>query len=227
MFCPLGCADNEASTMQFFEDTSAQIVMGHFEIAGYEMMKGQLCDHGLDRDIFRKFDAVYSGHFHHPSSHGNITYLGAQYEMTWADYDQVRGFSVFDTDTREMTHVRNPLRMFHKLFYDDADMTMEDIAKLDTEHLTGAYVKIIIQNKSNPYLFEMYLDRIQEADPSDIKVVEDHKNLDLVDDEDLVDEAQDTMTILKKYVENLEFSGDKGKIEKFLGELYHEAISIE
>jgi len=224
---PWICADNEESTMEFFEKTSAQIVMGHFEISGYEMMRGQICDHGLDRNIFKKFDAVYSGHFHHPSSHGNISYLGAQYEMTWSDYDQVRGFSVFNTDTREMTYVKNPLKMFHKIFYDDTNMTMEDVAGLDVSELSNTYIKVIVQNKTNPYIFDMYLDKIQEMSPADIKVVEDHKNLDVIDEEQLVDEAQDTLTILKRYIENVEVNGKKDEIEKFLGELYHEAISIE
>jgi hypothetical protein len=68
--------------------------------------------------------------FHHPSTHGNISYLGAQYEMTWTDYDQKRGFSVFDTETRGMTYVENPFKMFHKIVYDDTDMTFEDVAQL-------------------------------------------------------------------------------------------------
>lgn len=227
LLSPWICADNEESTMKAFEDTSAQVVMGHFEIAGYEMMRGMLCEHGLDKDIFKKFDSVYSGHFHHPSSHGNITYLGAQYEMTWSDYDQVRGFSIFDTETREMSYVKNPLKMFHKLFYDDTDMTMEDVAALDFNDLTNTYIKVIVQTKSNPYFFDMYLDKIQEVGPADIKVVEDHKNLDVIDEDELVDEAQDTLTILKNYIDNIDVNGKKDKIEKLLGELYHEAISIE
>lgn len=224
---PWICAENESATMEHFKSTSAQIVMGHFEIQGYEMDKGHLCSHGLDRNIFKKFDAVYSGHFHHPSSHGNITYLGAQYEMTWADYNQTRGFSVFDTETREMTYVRNPFSIFHKLFYDDSEMTIEDVSNIDVEGLTNTYVKVIVQNKDNSYLFDLYLDRIQSAGPADVKVVEDHQNLDILEEEDLVDEAQDTLTILKKYIENIEFSGDKIKVENFLSGLYQEAMSIE
>jgi hypothetical protein len=47
--------------------------------------------------------------------------------MTWTDYDQKRGFSVFDTETRGMTYVENPFKMFHKIVYDDTDMTIEDV----------------------------------------------------------------------------------------------------
>lgn len=226
MLSPWICADNHEASMKAFKDTSAQILMGHFEIVGYEMDKGHLCDHGFDRKDFSKFDAVYSGHFHQPSSHGNISYLGAQYEMTWADHDQKRGFSVFDTDTREMTHVRNPYRLFHKIVYDDADMTIEDVANLDTSALTNTFIKVIVSNKENPYIFDLFLDRLQQAGPADIKVVEDHQNLDVIDEDELIDEAQDTMTILKQYVDNLEVKGDKVRIEKFLRELYSEAINL-
>jgi hypothetical protein len=176
--------------------------------------------------VFAKFDSVYSGHFHQPSSHGNITYLGAQYEMTWADEGQKRGFNVFDTDTRTMTHVPNPHRIFHKIIYDDVDMTIEDVANLDTSGLTNTFIKVIVKEKTNPYIFDLFLDRLQQSGAFDIKVVEDHQNLDVIDEEELLDEAQDTMTILKQYVDNLEVKGDKVKIEKFLRELYNEAISI-
>jgi len=226
MLSPWICQDNYQASMDAFKNTKAEILMGHFEIAGYEMMRGQLCDHGMDRNMFKKFDAVYSGHFHHPSTHGNISYLGAQYEMTWTDYDQKRGFSVFDTETRAMTYVENPFKMFHKIVYDDTDMTIEDIAHLDTKHLTNTFIKVIVTTKSNPYIFDLFLDRLQSAAPCDIKVVEDHMNLDIIDESELVDEAQDTLTILKQYVQNLEFNGDKDKVERVLDQLYKEAINL-
>jgi len=226
MLAPWICAENHDASMKAMAETKAQILMGHFEIVGYEMDKGHICDHGMDRNVFSKFDAVYSGHFHQPSSHGNITYLGAQYELTWSDYDQKRGFSVFDTSTRKMTYVRNPLRLFHKITYDDADMTIEDVANLDTSPLTNTFIKVIVSKKENPYIFDLFLDRLQKAAPADIKVVEDHQNLDVINEDELIDEAQDTMTILRQYVDNLEIKGDKVKIQKFLNELYQEAMSL-
>lgn len=226
MLSPWICQQNYEASMKAFRDTKAQILMGHFEITGYEMMKGQLCDHGLDKKVFDKFDAVYSGHFHHPSSHGNITYLGAQYEMNWSDFDGWRGFSVFDTETREITKIENPNKIFHKILYSDADMTIEDVAMLDTSLLTNTFIKVIVREKNNPYIFDLFLDRLQQSGAFDIKVVEDHQNLDVINDEELLDEAQDTMTILKQYVDNLEVKGDKTKIEKFLRDLYNEAINL-
>jgi DNA repair exonuclease SbcCD nuclease subunit len=226
MLSPWICQDNYESSMKAFKTTDAQILMGHFEIAGYEMMRGQICADGMDRGIFKKFDAVYSGHFHHPSTHGNISYLGAQYEMTWTDYDQKRGFSVFDTGTRSMTYVENPFKMFHKIVYDDTDMTIEDIANLDTKSLTNTFIKVIVTNKGNPYIFDLFMDRLHAAAPCDVKIIEDRMSLDIVDESELIDEAQDTLAILKSYVQNLEFSGDKVRVERVLDELYKEAINL-
>jgi len=226
MLSPWICAENYDSSIAAFKSTKAHVLMGHFEITGYEMMRGQLCDHGLDKNTFSKFDAVYSGHFHHPSSHGNITYIGAQYEMNWSDHGQKRGFNVFDTETREMTHVPNPYKMFHKIVYDDTDMTIEDVTNLDTSLLTNTFIKVIVRTKDNPYIFDLFLDRLQQSGAADIKVVEDHQNLDIIDEGELLDEAQDTMTILKQYVDNLDIKSDKDRIGRFLRELYNEAINL-
>lgn len=226
MLSPWVCQENYEASVKAFEDTDAQILMGHFEIQGFEMMRGQLCDHGFDKKIFNKFDSVYSGHFHHPSTHDNITYLGAPYEMNWSDYDGKRGFHIFDTETREMEFIANPFRVFHKIVYDDSDMTVDDISHLDTSHLTDAYLKVIVKNKNNPYIFDLFLDRIQQSGAADVKVVEDHMNLDVVDENELIDEAQDTLTIIKKYIETVETNVAKDRITGLVQELYSEAMSL-
>lgn len=228
MLSPWICPSNQQETMDVFEKTSAQILMGHFEIQGFEMMKGHLCDHGLSKNIFSKFDIVYSGHFHHPSENGNIKYLGAPYEMNWSDHGQRRGFNIFDTETRELTHVPNPFKMFHKIVYDDEDMTVEDVSNLDISQLTNTYIKVIIKNKSNPYVFDLFIDRLMQSSACDIKVVEDHQNLDVIDESELIDEAEDTLTILKKYVDSLDIkkAGNKQRVEAILRDLYQEAINL-
>ena len=125
-----------------------------------------------------------------------------------------------------MTHIQNPNQLFHKILYNDTDMTIEDIAHLDTSQLENTFIKVIVSNKSNPYIFDLFLDKLQASGPCDIKVVEDHMNLDVIDESELVDEAQDTLTILKQYVQNLEISTDKAKIEKVLEDLHNEAINL-
>lgn len=217
---------NSETCFKRINETDAQFLMGHLEIAGFEMMRGHLCDHGHDRKLFKKFDAVYSGHFHHPSEYENIKYLGAPYEMNWTDYNGKRGFHILDTETRELEFIENPFRMFEKIFYDDKDMSVEEVSDMDVSGFTNTYIKVIIQNKENPYIFDLFVDKLQQIGPADIKIVEDHMNLDELGEEELIDEAQDTHTILTQYIEGLETKVDKTHIKNFVTQLYNEAVNI-
>ena len=226
LMVPWITADNSIACTKAIADTSAQILMGHLEIQGFEMMKGQPCHEGFDKKLFKKFDSVYSGHFHHPSKYDNIEYLGAPYEMNWTDFEGKRGFHILDTETRELTFIPNPFRMFHKITYSDKDLTVEDIDNLDTSLLTSTYIKVIIKDKENPYIFDLFVDKLQSAGAADIKIVEDHMNMDDIDEDDLIDEAQDTHTILSQYIDGIETKLNKVKIKTAVHELYNEAINL-
>ena len=62
---------------------------------------------------------MFSGHFHHKSDDGQIYYLGPPYQIYWNDFDDPKGFHIFDTDTRELERIVNPYTLFSKIFYDD------------------------------------------------------------------------------------------------------------
>ena len=94
--------------------------MGHFEIAGFAMYRGMESHEGLSKDLFKQFDMVFSGHYHHRSNDGHIYYLGNPYELTWQDFNDPRGFHLFDLQTRELEFIGNPYTMFERVEYDDA-----------------------------------------------------------------------------------------------------------
>lgn len=223
---PWVCSGNYDESMKFLADTNAQILFGHLEIQGFEMYKGSVNDHGFTPAMFDKFDVVCSGHFHHKSTKGNINYLGAPYEMSWSDYNDVRGFHIFDTDTRELTFVQNPYTMFSKLHYNDSGKTMEDVLNVDFTEYKGKYVKVITHTKSNPYWFDKFIESLEKSGAVDIQVVEDNLNLNLEEDEDIVNEAEDTVTILKKVVDQMDTNVDKKRLDNFLVSLYNEALSL-
>jgi len=75
-------------------------------------------------------------------------------------------------------------------------------------------------------LFDLYIDKLNAANPAHMQVVEDNFNLDLEDDENIVDEAEDTITIIRKYIDNLQLSDNKPMNDLFY-DLYHEALSNE
>jgi UDP-2,3-diacylglucosamine pyrophosphatase LpxH len=227
LFVPWIAPDNYEHSMESIGRTDSTIVMGHLELQGFEMYRGSVNDHGLDRKVFSKFDAVMSGHFHHKSSKDNIHYLGAPYEMTWSDYDDDRGFHLFDTETKELTFIKNPYSMFYKVFYDDVVDSETDILARDFAYLENKQVKLIVKNKQNPYIFDLFVDKINVCLPSHLQVVEDNLNLN-VDDDSIIDEAEDTVTIVKTYIDNMKLDDTKTSNLKILFEsLYHDALSVE
>lgn len=226
LMCPWLTAENSKSSMEVMKSSTAHILCGHFGLKGFEMMKGIVSDHGIDHKEFSHFEAVYSGHFHHPSQYGNVKYLGAQYEMNWSDYGSRRGFYLLDTETKELTFIENPNRIYHKIDYDDADLTLDEIASLDTSVLKDCYVKVMVRNRSNPYLYDLFLNRLNDCGAADVKSVEDRLNLGDISTEEMMDDAKDTKDILHSYIDNVDTKLDKTKIKSVIDELYIEAMNI-
>tara|TARA_Y100001980_G_C14254350_1_gene98210 strand:+ start:46 stop:528 length:483 start_codon:yes stop_codon:yes gene_type:complete len=154
----------------------------------------------------------------------NITYLGSQMEFTWSDYGDTKGFHIFDTDTREMKKIKNPIRMFEKIFYDDTKLTQEEILEMDFSHLKDMNIKVIVISKENPYWFDLFIEKLNKADVIDFKVVEDHGNLGEMSDEEMASDAEDTLTILTKHIEGMEGVKNKEHLEVLIRSLYMEAL---
>jgi len=88
--------------------------------------------------------------------------------------------------------------MFHKIYYDDEKMTLESIQNEDYSVYKGCYIKIVIVNKKNPFWFDTLMDKLYAVDVADISVVENFdQDLDIEDD--MINEAEDTLTILSKW----------------------------
>ena len=220
---------NREEAMEAITKPKADIMMGHLELNGFTMHKGAISDHGMDRSVFDKFDKVYSGHYHHRSTIGNVSYIGAFGEYTWADYNDPRGFSVLDTKTRNLEFIQNPYRMFRIAKYDDIAESniVEKIQKTDFSKYKDCYIKLVVVNKSNPYAFDLLFDSLYKAGPLDIQIVEDASVL--IDNEDDVDvdEAEDTATILRKYIGGLTLPVDSDKMKDFMLDIYNEALQVE
>ena len=227
LFMPWICDDNREHALESIRNTNAQICMGHLELAGFEMYRGSPISHGDDRSIFNRFDLVCSGHYHHRSTSGNIHYLGSHAEFTWSDYDDPKGFHILDTETRELSFIENPYRMFRKMWYNDKDITTEELLDRDWDKYTGSYVKLIVSNKDNPFNFDLFTSKLYEALPIEVIIVEDHRNMDIIDEAELLDETEDTLTILSRYISTIESNVDNNDLDKLMRSLYTEALHME
>ena len=221
LFVPWINPENQEKTFELIEESDSPCVMGHLELNGFMATRGHFMEHGMDSNVFDKFERVYSGHYHMRSNKENIFYLGNPYEMYWNDVnDRERGFHLFDTDTLVHTPVNNPYQMFHNLYYDDTPHQMLDITKYDKKIL-----KVIVRKKSDPKQFEKYIDKLYSSNLAELKIVE---NFDFTEGEEFeADESEDTISLLNRYIQESEVDLDKSVITEILQDVYKEACEVE
>lgn len=227
LLVPWICPDNFNESEKALRNSQARFCMGHLEVSGFKMYRDSLeSTGGLERSSLKRFDRVLSGHFHHSSEIGNVKYLGAHAEFTWSEYGDPRGFHVMDTQTGSLTFFENPFKMFKKVIYDDRDKSLEETLS-STSDTDGSVVKIIVKSKDNPLWFDTFVSKIEETNPVKILVVNDHLHADVDNNVD-VSEAEDTITIIRKYLKSNNLELDRvDEIEQTMIDLYEEALSIE
>jgi DNA repair exonuclease SbcCD nuclease subunit len=220
---PWICPENYQESLDHITNTKAEICMGHFEIAGFAMHRGMESNDGLAKETFEKFDLVFSGHYHHRSSDKHIHYLGNPYELTWQDYNDPRGFHLFDLDTRELEFFCNPYRMFERLEYNDKEQEPID---LDLIELEQKYVKLVVVNKTDFYKFDKFIQKLYNKGCHEIKIIEDMSEF---QDGEIGEEInlEDTLSVLSHYVDSIETDVDKEQIKTYMRTLYTEAVNIE
>ena len=220
LFLPWINSENFNETKELIESTDAKIAMGHLELNGFRATRGHLMETGMDIDIFNKFEKVFSGHFHTRSNDGKIYYLGNPYEMFWNDVNDPRGFHIFDTETLEQTPVNNPYRLFYNIWYED-----ENYKLFNATEYRGKVVKVIVKKKSNQKSFEKFLDKLYSIGVQELKIVE---NFNIQENEDFeVEETENTISILNRYIDESEIDCDKSIIKGILQKIYTEACEVE
>jgi hypothetical protein len=220
---PWICPENYQESLDEIKNTKADLCMGHFEIAGFAMYRGMESHEGLSKETFDKFDMVFSGHYHHKSDDKHIFYVGNPYELTWQDYNDPRGFHLFDLGNRDLEFIRNPYSMFTRISYDDKDA---DPIDLDTIDLKDQFVKLIVTNKTDYYKFDRFIQKLYNKGCHDIKVVEDMSEF---QEGEIGEEInlEDTLSVLSHFIDSIETDMDKEKIKSYMRGLYTEAVNVE
>ena len=218
---PWICSDNYDETLKVIQKSNAKIAMGHLELRGFYVNKHLVMDdHGMDSTIFSKFEKVFSGHYHTRSDNGKIFYLGNPYEMYWSDVNDIRGFHIFDTETLIHTPVNNPYKLFYNIYYDDTPYQTFDASKYSNK-----IVKVIVRKKSKPKSFEKFIDNLYKIGVQDLKIVE---NFEIKENDDfVVEEEENTISVLNRYIDESEFNFDKSVIKGIFENLYKQACEIE
>ena len=220
---PWICQDNYDLCMNFIRDCRADWIGSHLELNGFEVMRGLTNKHGMDPKLFSRFEIVLSGHYHCSSKKDNIWYLGSQMEFFWSDAHDAKYFHILDTETREMIKIRNPYTLFEKILYNDEEMDYNNYNK----DLTNKFVKVIVVNKTDPFIFDRFIDNIQNQKIYELKIAENFNEFIGANVEDEHMSFEDTAEIVDTYIDAVDTDLDKNKIKVEMRQLMTEAQALE
>lgn len=216
-------SSEDTYSVNFIKKSSSPVCIGHFDIVGFEMEKGMLSSHGLDKKLFRKYEMVLSGHYHNKSNQDNITYTGAPFEFTWNDEGIPKYFHIIDTADLSLEPIRNPSTIFRKVYYNDE--FPDNLVKVSD--LTNMYVKLIVIKNNDQTKLNAYLEKLQKSEIIDLKVLENFSTM-LVADDVENGELLTTEEIIYKYIDNVDTDKlDREKLKKMINALYNEANLLD
>lgn len=220
---PWICEENHQEFLDFIGKSTSKVAMGHFELQGYEVLRGIKSEEGLSKDVLQKFQNVYSGHFHQKNGDGHINYLGTQYDMNFSDTEETKGFHIFYTETSEIEFIRNPQKMYYRIVYDDTiEFDFPDFSKYK-----NTYVKLVVKNKKSSKIFDKYLAKLYEVNPHEVNIVDEFELTDTSADN--IDITQDTLSIICKDIEENKNYDPQiiNSLKKFMTDLYLESFEVE
>ena len=220
LFIPWINAENTQSSIDSIKNSTSKVAMGHLELNGFRAHRGHVMEDGMASELFDKFQRTFSGHYHTRSNDGQIFYLGNPYEMFWNDVNDPRGFTIFDTKTLDHEHIDNPFRLFYHIYYEDTPYQT-----FDTREFESKIVKVIVKKKTEPKKFEKFIDKLYSSGIQELKIVE---NFNFTESETFeVEETENTISILNRYIDESEFEGDRTVIKSILQKIYSQACEVE
>lgn len=212
---------NLEESLEFIRTCPPTVMCGHFEIKSFEMIKGQVCEHGFDKSIFDRFQKVYSGHFHTVSSDGRIFYISNPSQTNWSDYNLDKGFRIFDTGTLDLEFVANPFDVYAKIAYDDQDT---DIVSFDYEEYRDKIVRVFIRSfgRINHNKFNLFIEKLNavaySADVVEIdetSIVNEEGEIEYMDNHELIN------IFIDDVIQNQNI--DKSLLKTMFFDMYNEA----
>lgn len=215
--------ENESESLDKLKNWSADYCFCHSNINGFKIHSSSEIDYGFDKSIFNNYNYVLSGHIHTRQKDKNIFYVGSPYVTNWGEYGDTKGIHIIDFDDDKIEFIPNPKDMFIKIYYNNGiGIDLKELKKMK-----GAYIKVIVQNKIDYLKFDSFIDELENSNPANIQVVEDHYNLDEVTDDEIANETEDTLTIIDSYVDELDLSSHGNDIKLLLKSLYTESVNMD
>jgi DNA repair exonuclease SbcCD nuclease subunit len=166
-FCPWGAPAEEIPP--------CDVVIGHFEILNFKMNAHKVCDHGIESEsLLDKTKLVITGHFHcrdhRKYTNGkSILYLGSPHELDFGDREQVKGFTILDTNDLSLELIENNVTPKHKKIKIsdllDSKIALENIS----EELSNNFVSLCVDRNVNEQVLSLMLSKFNQYKPKHVR----------------------------------------------------------
>ena len=166
-FCPWGTPINEIPL--------CDVIVGHFEILNFKMNTHKVCDHGFEsKNLLDKTKLVITGHFHcrdhrKYTNNKSIIYLGSPYELDFGDREQIKGFTILDTNDLSLELVENYTTPKHK------KIKISDLLdnKIDLENISqelqNNFVSLCVDRNVNEQVLNLMLSKFCQYKPRHVR----------------------------------------------------------
>ena len=207
---------NMNETLDVFQDNEADIVMGHFDITGFNFNKWVLSKSGMSPDYFAgRYDLVFSGHFHTRTtkkiSGTEFVYVGSPYQMTRADINEERGFVLLNVEKMKYGYFSNEVSTkFVEINYPE---------KLSESKIKNNKVDVFINYDKETYTpdeYDKYIQQVESFNPASMETFYTDKS-NISTDFDIDDSSfANTRELIKVYMEQSELSNKEKVKDKML-----------
>lgn len=224
----------------------ADVLCGHFDVSGLQLMRGIYSTDGYAIDTFKKYKIVASGHYHITSKRSNFYMVGTQYQTGWGDYCIDKGFYTLDDSFGMKYHQNTVSPRFVKIFYTEAgdevkikvvgergekprDASKDDLLSVVRKN----YCKLVVEKVLDQAAFESFFTSLQlkSRDGFKIEIVDANEVIESFDFEELeekIRDESDTLEVMHSFVAGmtLDETISKDIVTNLLSQLYREAEEL-
>lgn len=208
--------ENQARNLEWVKTLECDTLCAHLELNAFEMLPGIKCEHGLDAALFSHIPQVWTGHFHIPSSQGNIDYIGNPFEFTWADYGTAKRFFIFDTQSKALKPYDNPRRLFKAYSWAEAS-TVSDTALKDC-FIRLRYDSTQVEETELRQLITHWQAQAASLELIDTAIQAEISQIDVTN-------LTDTKTAILSTLRAMKHKRDANRLERMMVDLYDRSVA--
>jgi hypothetical protein len=219
-FCPWGAEDKI--------EENCDIIFGHFELANFKMNTFKICEHGYESKQILKFcKKIVTGHFHLRDHRiydngKEILYLGSPFQMDFGEREQVKGYTILDTDTLEFEFVENTVSPKH------IKIKLSELININAINLKNAIKNNILQFYVDKNIDQSKIQKVITTLTSMAPLqfrVEYNTHEEFINQEQAIElVGVDVQNSINEFIENITVDIDKKEILKYIDEVYKKCL---